>query len=127
MRCNGVALMCEEIAQLEVHFECRGVIGFGRGGEVSAEKSLGEFRRAVGVCENAGCIDQGRAFAAVASNTGLESVDHLVGLVVALVEVAEVDVGLWSLSGSDGVSGQPSGRLGISRAARSSFSERNDP
>ena len=57
----------------------------------------------MGVGENAGGVDQGRTFAAVGSDAGLEGVDHLVGLVVALVEMAEVDVGLGSFSGGDGV------------------------
>ena len=103
MRSGGVAVMREKIAELDMHFECRGIIGFAGGGEVSAEKILGEFRRVVCVREDAGRIDECRAFAAVGSDTGLESVDHLVGLMVALVEVAEVDVGVGSFSGSDGV------------------------
>ena len=103
MRCGGVALMREEIAQLEVHLECRGLVGFGGGGKVGAEKSRDEFRGPVGVGENAGSVDEGWAFAVVGSDAGLESVDHLVGLVVAFVEVAEVDIGLGSFSSSDGV------------------------
>jgi hypothetical protein len=95
--------MREEIAELEVHLECRGFVGFAGGGEVGAEKSRDEFRGPVGVGENAGSVDEGWSFAAVGSDAGLESVDHLVGLVVAFVEVAEIDVGLGSFSGSHGV------------------------
>jgi hypothetical protein len=103
MRCGGVALLREEIAQLDVYLECRGFVGFAGGGEIGAEKGRGEFRGPVSVGENAGSVDEGWAFAAVSSDAGLESVDHLVGLVVAFVEVSEVDVGLGSFSGSDGV------------------------
>jgi hypothetical protein len=95
--------MREEIAQLDVYLKCRGIISFGGGGEVGAKESLGEFRGPVGVRENAGSVDEGWAFAAIGSDARLESVDHLVGLVVAFVEVAEIDVRLGSFSGSDGV------------------------
>ena len=78
MRCGRVALMREEIAQLDVHLECGGVVGFGGGGEVGAEESLGEFRGPVGVGENACSVDERWAFAAVGSDARLESVDHLV-------------------------------------------------
>ena len=103
MRSGRVALLREEIAQLDVHLECRGIVGFAGRGKVGAEEILGEFGGPVGVGENAGSVDEGRAFAAVGSDARLQSVDHLVGLVVAFVEVAEVDVGLGSFSGSDGV------------------------
>jgi hypothetical protein len=103
MSCDRVATMGEELTQLDVHLECRGVVGFGGGGEISAQECLGEFRRAVGICENAGGVDEGWTSATVASDARLESVDHLVGLVVALVEVAKVNVGLGSSSGSDSV------------------------
>jgi hypothetical protein len=102
MRCGGVALLREEIAKLDVYLECRGFVGFAGGGEVGAEKGSGEFRGPVSVGENAGSVDEGWAFAAIGSDAGLESVNHLVGLVVAFVEVAEVDVGLGSFSGSHG-------------------------
>src|SRR5260370_6204951 len=102
--CSGrVALMREEIAQLDVYFECRGIVGFTGGGEVGAEERLGEFRGAVGVGKNAGSVDEGWTFAAVAGDARLQSVDHLVGLGVAFVEMAEGNVGLGSLFGNYGV------------------------
>jgi hypothetical protein len=102
MRSGRVALMCEEIAELDVHLECRGVVGFGGGRKVGSEESLGEFRGAVGVGKNAGSVDEGWTFAVVGRDARLQGVDHLVGLVVAFVELAEVDVGLGSFSGGDG-------------------------
>src|SRR5438094_672776 len=41
-----VATIRQELAQLDVNFECRGVVGFGGGGEIGAQESLGELRGA---------------------------------------------------------------------------------
>jgi hypothetical protein len=57
----------------------------------------------VGVGENAGGVNEGWALTVVGSDTGLEGVEHLVRLIVALVELAEVDVGLGRFAGGDGV------------------------
>ena len=95
--------MGQELAQLDMYLECRSVIGFSGRREIGAEESLGEFRGAVGICEDAGGVDEGWASATVGSDACLESVGHLVRLVVALVKVAEVNVGLWCSSGRDSV------------------------
>ena len=71
MRCGGVSLMREKIAELYMHFECRGVITFACGREVCAEKILSEFRRAMSIRENAGRVNQRRSFVAVGSDAGL--------------------------------------------------------
>ena len=65
MRSGRVAAMREEIAQLDMHFECGSIVGLGRGGEIGAQKVLGEFGGAVSVGENAGGIDESGTFAAI--------------------------------------------------------------
>src|ERR1700677_3180013 len=85
-----------------MHPEGGSTVGFCRGGEILAEKIFGEFRGEMGGSEDAGGIDQGGVFAVVGVDAGLERGEDLVGLIVALVEVAEVDGGAGSFAGFDG-------------------------
>src|SRR5882724_4446985 len=94
-----------------MHFECGGIVGLSGGGEIGAEQSFSEFRRPVSIREYAGCVNEGRALAAVGSDARLESVDHLVRLVVALIEVAEIDIRLGGFAGSDCIA-----ELGLSKS-----------
>ena len=57
--------MCEEFAQLDVHFEGRSVVGLGGGGEIGAQKVLGEFGRSVRVRKDAGSIDESGILASI--------------------------------------------------------------
>ena len=103
VRCRCVATMREQITQLDVHLECRRIVGFGRGSEIGSKESLGEFRGAWASVRMLAASTRAGPLRRSAAMPDWRACDHLVRLIVALVEMAEIDVGFGSFSGCNGV------------------------
>src|SRR6185437_13408010 len=93
MRGRDIPLVCQNVAELEIDLESRSVVRLCRGSKISAQEALRELRRRVHGCQNARCIDEGRIVDAVGANAGAEGLYCLVGLLLLLVKLAQVNIG----------------------------------
>ena len=75
-----------------------GSVGLCAGGEVVAQTAFGEIGGAVGRGQDAGGVHQDGAVGAVGGEAGFDGGERVVGTVVGLIELGEVDPGVRGLS-----------------------------